>query len=527
MDALTTTSAQARKSEGEQEQSAVVPKPEEPRTEDTADSNWSWFAPAKPDTGSYDIESQDPGSRDTEPPADRPAPSAEPPSVPRQRISRHRDLAAAIRPTALTAPNPAPGTAHPSPAAPASGTAPERPHPAPPSQPPSLDDIRPPAAAAGSAQPSPDAIRIRRTMDAIGPVADKVISYFYAVLFVNHPYLRELFPASMDHQRDRLLRALLTAAKHVDDSRTLGEYLSHLGRGHRKYGTRPEHYPAVGEALIAALSRYAGDVWDEETEAAWVRAYTAISQTMIDSAAAEEDKSPPWWHAEIVSHEVRTSDIAVITVRPDQPYPFLAGQYTTLETPWWPRVWRNYSFAGAPSPNGLLSFHVKAVPAGWVSSALVHRARPGDVIRLGPPTGSMVVDHRSPNGLLCLGGGTGIAPIKALVEDVAEHGVRRPVEVFYGARSDVDLYELDTMLRLAQQHPWLSVRPVVSDAPTRGLSGPLPDIVRQYGPWHSFDAYLSGPPAMIRSSVDTLMGIGIPSHRIRHDFVGDLVGTEG
>ncbi|MGK5632940.1 globin domain-containing protein, partial [Streptomyces sp. URMC 123] len=286
----------------------------------------------------------------------------------------------------------------------------------------------------GTAPTDADAVLIRRTMAEIEPVADRTTSYFYALLFLRHPELRALFPAAMDAQRDRLFRALLTAARHLDDPATLTGYLSHLGRGHRKYGTRPEHYPAVGECLLAALARYAPNCWSADTEAAWVRAYTAVSQIMIDAAAEHERISPPWWEAEIVGHEVRTSDIAVVTVRPDQPYPFLAGQYTALETPWWPRVWRHYSFASAPRADGLLSFHVRAVPAGWVSGALVHRARPGDVIRLGPPAGSMTVDHSSDNGLLCLGGGTGIAPIKALVEDVAEHGRRRPVEVFYGAR---------------------------------------------------------------------------------------------
>ncbi|MGP3999985.1 globin domain-containing protein [Streptomyces sp. 8N706] len=383
-----------------------------------------------------------------------------------------------------------------------------------------------PAAASGGRPASPDAILLRRTMAEIEPIADKVTSYFYAMLFVQHPELRELFPASMDSQRDRLFKALLTAAQRVDDSVSLTEYLSHLGRGHRKYGTRPEHYPAVGEALLTALSRYAPGSWSAETEAAWVRAYTAISQIMIDAAAENERHAPAWWNAEVVAHDLRTPDIAIVTVRPDQPYPFRAGQYTTLETPWWPRVWRHYSFSSAPRSDGLLSFHVKAVPAGWVSNALVHRARPGDTIRLGPPGGSMTVDHNTDNGLLCLGGGTGIAPIKALVEDVAEHGRQRPVEVFYGARSDHDLYDIDTMRRLEKSHPWLSVRPVVSDGPTHGLSGPLPDAVRQYGPWNAYDAYLSGPPGMIRSGVDTLVRIGIPSHRIRHDSLEELVAAE-
>ncbi|WP_330348960.1 globin domain-containing protein [Streptomyces sp. NBC_00582] len=368
---------------------------------------------------------------------------------------------------------------------------------------------------------SPDAVLIRRTMAEVGPVADKVTSYFYALLFVRHPGLRPLFPPAMDAQRDRLLKALLTAAEHIDNTPVLVEYLQNLGRGHRKYGTRAEHYPAVGECLIGALNKYADAVWDAETEAAWVRAYTTISQVMIDAAAADELRAPPWWQAEIVSHDLRTPDVAVLTLRPDQPYPFRAGQYASLETPWWPRIWRHYSFASAPRSDGLLAFHVKAVPAGWVSNALVHRARPGDVVRLGPPAGSMTVDHTRDSGLLCLGGGTGIAPIKALVEDVAEHGARRPVEVFYGARTDHDLYDIDTMLRLQQTHSWLEVHPVVD---RNGLLQ-LPDAIRTFGPWTEYDAYVSGPPGMIRSGVDALRGVGFPAERIRHDSVEELVAA--
>lgn len=375
----------------------------------------------------------------------------------------------------------------------------------------------------GAAEPSPDAVLIRRTLADVAPVADKVTSYFYALVFSSHPEMRGMFPAAMDVQRDRLLKALLTAAEHIDDPEVLTPYLRRLGTGHRKYGTLAGHYPVVGEALIGALARYAEATWGPEAEAAWVRAYTAISQIMIDAAAEDEAVRPAWWQAEVVSHELRTSDIAVLTVRPDRPYAFLAGQYTSLETPWWPRVWRHYSFASAPRADGLLSFHVKAVPAGWVSNALVRHARPGDVLRLGAPAGSMVVDHTTDNGMLCLGGGTGIAPIKALIEDVAEHGERRPVEVFFGARSDHDLYDKDTLLGLQRSHPWLSVRPVVGD----WLAGQLPQAVGEHGPWRSYDAFISGPAAMIRSGVDELKRMGIPGERIRHDAVEELMGVAG
>ncbi|WP_435809406.1 globin domain-containing protein [Streptomyces seoulensis] len=378
------------------------------------------------------------------------------------------------------------------------------------------------AAAPHPAPPRPqaswDALLIRRTMAEIAPLADKVTSYFYALLFVRHPELRALFPPAMDTQRDRLLRALLTAAEHIDNTPVLVDYLRNLGRGHRKYGTRPEHYPAVGACLIGALSSYATHTWNPQAEAAWSRVYATISQVMIEAAETDGKDAPPWWHAEVVTHDLRTPDVAVITLRPDQPYPFLAGQYASVETPWWPRVWRHYSFASAPRADGLLTFHVRAVPAGWVSNALVHRACPGDVVRLGSPVGSMNVDHATDSGLLCLGGGTGIAPIKAMVEEVAEHGARRPVEVFYGARHDHDLYDIDTLLRLRQAHPWISVRSVI-DREDRHLH----DAVRASGPWRDYDAYLSGPPGMIRSGVSALQALGVPAPRIRHDPVEDLV----
>ncbi|WP_079143531.1 globin domain-containing protein [Streptomyces luteocolor] len=466
----------------------------------TAGDGGGWFTPRRPPQRQEEgVPRQSGASR----PGPEPAPAHE-------RAGER--IAAPAPATTATTEGPAPSTttARSAPSAAATATAPApAPSPAP------LPQAEP------TAKASPDAVLVQRTMAEVGPVADKVTSYFYALLFTRHPDLRGLFPAAMDTQRDRLLKALLTAAEHIDHTDVLVSYLKNLGRGHRKYGTRPEHYPAVGECLIGSLSRYASAVWDEETEAAWVRTYTTISQVMIDAAAEDELRAPAWWYAEVVSHDLRTPDIAVVTVRPDQPYPFLAGQYTSLETPWWPRIWRNYSFASAPRSDGLLSFHVKAVPAGWVSNALVHHARPGDILRLGPPAGSMTVDHTTDSGLLCLGGGTGIAPIKALVEDVAEHGRRRPVEVFYGARTDHDLYDIDTMLRLQQAHPWLAVRPVVDQR------AQLPDAVREYGPWNEYDAYLSGPPGMIRSGVDTLRDVGIPEGRIRHDSVEDLVAPGG
>ncbi|MFJ2805641.1 globin domain-containing protein [Kitasatospora sp. NPDC087271] len=366
---------------------------------------------------------------------------------------------------------------------------------------------------------------IRASLAVVEPVADRATAHFYALIFLHHPEVRALFPAAMDVQRDRLFRALLAAARAADDPAGLRVHLGALGRGHRRYGTLTGHYGPVGECLVQALARYAGSRWDAETELAWRRVYRLVSSIMIEAAEDAARTSPPWWQGEVVRHERRTRDVAVITVRPDQAYPYRAGQYTSLETPWWPRVWRHFSFASAPRPDGLLTFHVKAVQAGWVSNALVHRAAPGDVLRLGPAAGTMTADHVAGADLLCLGGGTGIAPIRALVEEVAERGTPvGAVDVFYGARRAGDLYELDGLDELARRLPWLTVRPVLSGTgPAEGaLTGELPEVVGRFGPWAGREAFLSGPPAMVRRGVGVLLRSGVAAERIRHDLVGDL-----
>ncbi len=377
--------------------------------------------------------------------------------------------------------------------------------------------------AAGEQPPTPADIQlIRASLAVVEPVADRATAHFYALIFLHHPEVRALFPAAMDVQRDRLFRALLMAGRNADDPVGLTEYLTQLGRGHRKYGTLTGHYGPVGECLIAALERFCGNRWDSATELAWRRVYGLVSKIMIDAAEGAAKSSPPWWQAEVVEHRPLTPDVALVTLRPDQAYPYRAGQYTTVETPWWPRVWRHFSFATAPRPDGLLTFHVKAVPAGWVSNALVRRAAPGDVLRLGPPAGEMVVDHTSGADLVCLGGGTGIAPISALVEEVAEHGpAGRSVEVFYGARRRGELYELESLRGLAARHPWLSIRAVVSDeriATAEALPGDLPEVIGAYGPWTGRDAYLSGPAAMVRRASAALLRGGVASSAIHHDL---------
>jgi NAD(P)H-flavin reductase len=192
----------------------------------------------------------------------------------------------------------------------------------------------------------------------------------------------------------------------------------------------------------------------------------------VPSPAHRRGDAPRW---------CRTSELALITVRPDQPYPFRAGQYLSLESPHWPRLWRTYSLANAPRPDNLLTFQIRAVPDGWVSNALVRQTVPRDVLRLGPPLGSMRVERGDGRDLVLVAGGTGLAPLQAIVEEMTGWNTGRSVHLFVGARRPDELYALSHLCQLSGRHPWLTAVAAASDDPSYpGLRGPISDVAAGY-----------------------------------------------
>jgi NAD(P)H-flavin reductase len=363
---------------------------------------------------------------------------------------------------------------------------------------------------------------IDESLRMLSDQADRVVGYFYAALFVEAPQLRALFPAAMDTQRDRLFRALTVAVRNMAAPDRLVEQLGQLGRDHRKHGVRAEHYDDVGTALITALRHHHEDVWVPELEAAWWKAYRVMAEIMIEGAREAAGREPAWWRGEIVAHERRCDDLAVLVVRTDRPYDYEPGQYASIETPYRPRSWRTYSMATAPSPDGLLEFHVRSIGAGWVSGPLVWRAQVGDVLRLGAPMGDMRIDQQSRRDVLCVAGGTGLAPVKALVDGMSRWNTARNVTLFFGARRTSDLYDLAALHRIAAVNRWLTVVPVVSeDASFAGERGLLPDVVARTGDWAHHDVVVCGSPGMTRATVNRLTSIGVPADRMAYDVVGD------
>ncbi|MDP9525776.1 benzoate 1,2-dioxygenase electron transfer component BenC [Pseudomonas protegens] len=177
---------------------------------------------------------------------------------------------------------------------------------------------------------------------------------------------------------------------------------------------------------------------------------------------------------------------------------FLPGQYVNLGVPGSEQT-RAYSFSSLQR-DGEVSFLIRNVPGGLMSSFLTGLAKTGDSMTLAGPLGSFYLrDIRRP--LLLLAGGTGLAPFTAMLEKIAEQGSEHPLHLIYGVTHDFDLVELERLEDFAARIPQFSFSACVanpdSQYPRKGY------VTQHIEPAHlnqgDVDIYLCGPPPMVEA----------------------------
>lgn len=368
-----------------------------------------------------------------------------------------------------------------------------------------------------------DAQALKDNFAQVTQHGDAVALFFYSDLFLRNPGLRDLFPIGMNHQRDRLLSALGRIVSQVDNLPELVPFVRQLGADHRKFGVEALHYPEVGQSLITTLRYFSGTEWTDTLAKDWSDAYDVVAKVMIEAAEQDATQRPAWWDAQVVTHERRRFDLAVMRVVTDRPLPFLPGQAVAVEVPYRPRMWRFYSMANAPRPDNTIDFHVRLVDGGPVSPVLVRSVSAGDRLRLASPVGTMTYDDRSGRDVLLIGGSTGLAPLKAILERIAQSPAPPRVHLFFGSRTMDGLYDLDDLAKRAVEYPWLTVVPAVSDEPADGGAeqGTLADVIARHGIWRDHDAYVCGSPTMVDATSDRLVRLGLGRDRIRFDKYAD------
>ncbi len=188
---------------------------------------------------------------------------------------------------------------------------------------------------------------------------------------------------------------------------------------------------------------------------------------------------------------------------PSERLQFLAGQYIDFLLRDGRR--RSFSIANAPHDDELIELHIKRIEGGRFTDDAFAELKEKAVLRLEGPFGNFYLREESPRPILFVAGGTGFAPIKAILEHAFAENVTRPLHFYWGARSRRDLY-LDALPRAwAEQHPHFSYTPVLSEPlpedDWNGAQGYVTDaVLRDHPALIAYDVYASGPPVLVQAA---------------------------
>ena len=217
--------------------------------------------------------------------------------------------------------------------------------------------------------------------------------------------------------------------------------------------------------------------------------------------------------ATVLAIDQMTHDIRRLRLKPAKPLDFSAGQYANLQ--FGPELVRPYSMANVPGADEL-EFHVRLVPDGRVTGHIDRVLAVGDAVRVSGPLGTAYLRRKHEGPMLCVAGGTGLAPVLSIVRAALAAGMAQPIHLYFGVRTPRDVYGLAWLEQLRERHANLHLHVVVStgnDDPRR-RGGVVTDAVsRDWASLAGWRAYLCGAPPMVEAAAMLARKKGVlPGH---------------
>jgi len=283
---------------------------------------------------------------------------------------------------------------------------------------------------------------------------------------------------------------------------------------------------------VDAITPFGYTLSREELEAGYILACQAQPKTdlelEIDLSSATMVQVTT--KARIAATAPLTHDILKLEWETEVPIPFKAGQYVNIRWNGGP-VHRSYSFATAPEASGgtRVTCFIRHVPGGAFTDQLFGGAAQALSYELDGPHGQFWL--RAGKGpILCIAGGSGLAPLMSLLQDAAKRRVRRDCVLLFGGRAKRDLYgeaEISTI-----RSAWTAgfdYWPVLSETPEAGMregmvTAHIAAALERLGP--DAQAYLCGPPGMIDAAMAELAKQGVPLDAIFYDKFTDASSAQ-
>jgi CDP-4-dehydro-6-deoxyglucose reductase, E3 len=218
-----------------------------------------------------------------------------------------------------------------------------------------------------------------------------------------------------------------------------------------------------------------------------------------------------------LSHDVMRLVVKLPSV---EPLVFLAGQYVDFLLEDGGR--RSFSMANPPHESERLELHVRRVAGGTFTAKVFDGLAERALLRLEGPLGGFWLREDTARPIVMVAGGTGFAPIKAMLRHMMHVGAGRRVHFYWGVRRPQDLYEGELARRWAAEHDWLEFTPVMSEArPEDGWQGRRgwvhEAVLDDFEDLAPFDVYAAGPPPMIAVIQELFPARGLGHGRLFFD----------
>jgi NAD(P)H-flavin reductase len=175
--------------------------------------------------------------------------------------------------------------------------------------------------------------------------------------------------------------------------------------------------------------------------------------------------------------------------------------------------------AGKPDELAL-TFHIRHMPGGRTSTYVARTLQVGDRVKVSGPLGVAYLRERHEGPVLLVAGGSGLAPIQSILSTLLARGHAAPVSLYFGVRSERDLYHEALLKNLAAAHPSFGYHVVLSEQ--KGERGRRYGLVHEavasdLGPAEGLMAYLAGPPVMVEAATAALQAKGLAPRQIHAD----------
>lgn len=391
---------------------------------------------------------------------------------------------------------------------------------------------------------------VKSTAPVLNEQGEKLTRHFYARMFKHNPEVAPFFnPAHQagGSQQRALAAAICAYAANIDNLEVLGEAVELIAQKHVSLTIKAEHYPIVGENLLASIKEVLGDAATPDILNAWEQAYGLLADILISREheiyKSNSEKIGGWegFRRFVIKRKVIESDVITsFYLEPEDKGPlpgFLPGQYITVRMPTTngSTTMRNYSLSDIPHSD-YFRISVKremgkgTEPDGYVSNLLHEKISVGSTIEVGAPCGEFFLDpseqHQRP--LVLLAAGIGITPILSILKAALQTMPERQI-VFVHACLDPKVQAFKSVIdELDAKNPQLVVRYRYNalekheQSSQSNASKGLVDaeFIESLLPVKDADYYFCGPKPFMVNVYQDLLQWGIPASQVHFEFFG-------